>query len=230
MEQRCIHCGSPMKSLFIQYSPGNIRLMKCDSCKAIADEYIECEIMILLIDLILHKHKAYRHLLYNTMYSDMADVQGLLWKSSVVYLLLDACNSRVLLLKTNIEEGGFLGSSFSSMWPCWKVLLDVFVVNLIALMVLLFLTRTFLSSSEIIMYKDLLLAVIISSYWKTFVIAMMVWKFPPSVIFILDMLVLSSNAVALKVMTRSTMTRSILVCFSAHVVKFLVGPLLEILL
>ncbi|KAK9082704.1 hypothetical protein Scep_029175 [Stephania cephalantha] len=228
MEQRCIHCGSPMKSLFIQYSPGNIRLMKCDNCKAIADEYIECEIMILLIDLILHKQKAYRHLLYNTMNSDTVEVQGLLWKSSVVYLLLDACRS--LFLKTNIEEGGFLGSSFSSMWPYRKVLVDVLVVNLIALVVLLSLTRAFLSSSEIIRYKDLLLAVIISSYWKTFVIAMMVWKFPPSVIYILDMLVLSSNAVALKVMTQSTMSRSISVCFSAYVVKFLLGPLLEILL
>lgn len=69
-EFRCIQCGFPIKRLFLQYSPGNIRLMKCvsfwllvvwlhssfvywyscwqENCKAVADEYIECEIMVKL--------------------------------------------------------------------------------------------------------------------------------------------------------------------------------------
>ncbi|KAL5098769.1 hypothetical protein RYX36_003096, partial [Vicia faba] len=38
-----------------------------ENCKAVADEYIECEITIIIIDLILHKPKAYRHLLYNVI-------------------------------------------------------------------------------------------------------------------------------------------------------------------
>ncbi|XP_012844822.1 PREDICTED: protein arv1-like [Erythranthe guttata] len=62
---RCVQCGFPIKTLYIQYSPGNIRLMRCGKCKAVADEYIECELMILVIDLILHKPKAFRHLFYN---------------------------------------------------------------------------------------------------------------------------------------------------------------------
>ncbi|KAK8926163.1 hypothetical protein KSP39_PZI018142 [Platanthera zijinensis] len=58
---RCTHCGWRIRRLFIQYSPGNIRLMKCDNCKAVADPYIECEFMIIFIDLILHKTKAVLH-------------------------------------------------------------------------------------------------------------------------------------------------------------------------
>ncbi|KAK8918401.1 hypothetical protein KSP39_PZI021375 [Platanthera zijinensis] len=58
---RCTHCGWRIRRLFIQYSPGNIRLMKCDNCKAVADPYIECEFMIIFIDLILHKTKALLH-------------------------------------------------------------------------------------------------------------------------------------------------------------------------
>lgn len=75
---RCVHCGFPLKSLYIQYSPGNIRLMKCvschrfqltfykdapislslrrpwnyirqEKCKKVADEYIECENMVCCI-------------------------------------------------------------------------------------------------------------------------------------------------------------------------------------
>jgi len=29
MEPRCVECGFPIKTLFVQYSPGNIRLMRC---------------------------------------------------------------------------------------------------------------------------------------------------------------------------------------------------------
>lgn len=73
---RCVNCAREMPSLHVQYSPGNIRLMKCVSeaygwivaahfleilpltlsflfflfsqehCKAVADPYIECEFMV----------------------------------------------------------------------------------------------------------------------------------------------------------------------------------------
>lgn len=100
MEFRCIECGFHIrgkKSLYVQYSPGNIRLMKCESCRAVADEYIECEVMILLIDLILHKPKAYRHLLYNKL-----DQQALFWKAGISFLVLDAYR---LLILSGREEG-----------------------------------------------------------------------------------------------------------------------------
>ncbi|KAG8477547.1 hypothetical protein CXB51_030514 [Gossypium anomalum] len=90
MEYRCVQCGFRIKTLFVQYSPGNIRLMKCVNCKAVADEYIECELMIVLIDLILHKPKAYRHVLFNALNHERTHFQGLLWKSLVGFLVLDA--------------------------------------------------------------------------------------------------------------------------------------------
>ncbi|CAN6565913.1 unnamed protein product [Malus baccata var. baccata] len=75
-----------MTTLFVQYSPGNICLMKCGNCKAVADEYIECEPIIML-----HKTKAYTHLLYNVIDPQAPSFQGLLWKSTFGFLLLDAC-------------------------------------------------------------------------------------------------------------------------------------------
>ncbi|GAV67711.1 Arv1 domain-containing protein, partial [Cephalotus follicularis] len=56
--------------------------LRLENCKSFADEYIECEFMllceyvlILLIDLILHKPKAYRHLLYNVLHQDTLNVE-----------------------------------------------------------------------------------------------------------------------------------------------------------
>ncbi|KAG6786946.1 hypothetical protein POTOM_008567 [Populus tomentosa] len=70
--------------------------------------------------------------------------------------------------------------------------------------------------------RGILLAVLVSSHFKIFLIATMVWEFPFSVIFIIDLFVLSSNTVALKVISESAMNRCIAACFCAHAVKLLV--------
>ncbi|MCL7033137.1 hypothetical protein MKW94_027507 [Papaver nudicaule] len=195
MQFKCIHCGCKIQLLFLQYSPGNIRLMKCGNCKVVADEYIECEIMILLIDLVMHKTKAYRHLLYNAPTLHLVDFKGILWKSAILYLLLDGY--RNFLLK---EDWSLSLNSFSSSLICGKMLIDVLLVNFVFFCVLfLGVTRILLTASaEATSYIDISLAIFVSSYMRIFLIAMMVWDFPSSVLYIIDMFVLSSNAVALK--------------------------------
>ncbi|CAN1762310.1 Protein ARV 1 [Linum perenne] len=177
MGYRCVECGFPITILYVQYSPGNIRLIKCENCKAVADGYIECEFMIILIDLILHKPKAYRHLLFN-----------------------------VLNQKTAVTE----------------VTMDFLVGNSLFLCVFLLATRIMLNSSlTFSRFWDFLLVILVSSYFKIFFVAMMVWEFPPSVIYIIDLFVLSSNMVALKVMSDSSTARCLGVCLCAHAIKLI---------
>ncbi|KAK4795545.1 hypothetical protein SAY86_027871 [Trapa natans] len=215
---RCVQCGHAIRTLFVQYSPGNIRLMKCEHCKSIADEYVECEIMILLIDLILHKTKAYRHLLYNVLLQETVDCEGLLWKSALGFLALDAY--RCLILATG--EGGIS----SLIWICGKIFADLFIGNFFLFFLILLVTRSsFTISAELSGWKDIMLVIIISSYWKIFLVSMMIWEFPPWVIPIVDAFVLSSNAVALKVISNSTTKRCIMGCFPAHAAKFLIAQL-----
>ncbi|XP_021280220.1 protein arv1 homolog isoform X5 [Herrania umbratica] len=219
MEYRCVQCGFQVKTLFVQYSPGNIRLMKCEKCKAVADEYIECELMIVLIDLILHKPKAYRHLLYNVLNQQGTYFQGLLWKLLFGFLVLDAYRS--LLVKRHDEKWGMSMSISSYFWLYRKILVDVFLGNFMFLCCFLLAIRKLLkTSAQFFRLGKLLLAVLISSYFKILLVAMMVWEFPPSVIYIIDLLVLSSNTVALKVITESDMNPCVGACFIAHAVKF----------
>ncbi|XP_020210900.1 protein arv1 homolog isoform X1 [Cajanus cajan] len=229
MGYRCIQCGFPVRTLYVQYSPGNIRLMKCESCKAVADEYIECEIMILVIDLILHKLKAYRHLLHNVINQETIKFQGLLWKSAVIFLLFEAY--RFLILE---GSKGKLGSStsFSSLLSiCWKVLMDVIFGNFMFLLTFFFMVKTFFHVPiTLSRCNDLLLMLMISSYFKIFLVAMMVWEFPSSVIFIIELFCLSSNAVALKVMTELTMSQCVWTCVSAYAIKFCVTRIPELIL
>ncbi|XP_022543747.2 protein ARV 2-like isoform X1 [Brassica napus] len=241
-EKRCVECGHKVKSLLIQYSPGNFRLMKCENCNEVADEYIECELMVCLsniqltilylvgfhqnlifllfifqiifIDLILHKTKAYRHLLYNVFTQETVYVQHLLWKLVLAYLLLDTYRS-LLLRRTSDESSVPISFVLASL----QVLVNVLSANFAFVL-------SFALASKIISIgasrgKEILLGIFISSYIKIFLFAMPVWEFPVSVIFIVDMLVLTSNAVALKVMTESTTSRCLAACFIAHSTKFL---------
>ncbi|KAI5564905.1 hypothetical protein BDE02_14G089100 [Populus trichocarpa] len=145
MEPRCVECGFPIKTLFVQYSPGNIRLMRCENCKAVADEYIECEFMIILIDLILHKTKAYRHLLFNVINQHTVNFEGSLWKSIFAFLLLDAYRS--LLLKRNEGEWGSSMSFSSIVWTFEEIVVDVFVGNFVFFCIFLLSMRLMLNTS-----------------------------------------------------------------------------------
>lgn len=76
-------------------------------------------------------------------------------------------------------------------------------------------------------YKDVLLAIIVSSYLKVYMLAMLVWEFPPSVVYIIDLIVMSSNMVALKVITESSFKGCAGVCLGAHALKFCVNWMLK---
>lgn len=219
LELCCVNCGWGLRRLFMQYSPGNIRLMKCENCKCVADPYIECEFMIILIDLILHKTKAYRHLLYNILNLEAGQFKGILWKSTLVYFLLDTC--RILLLKGNKDDWDSSGNLLLSIWTCGKALTYVLMGNLMFISVLLLGTRAMLNPSfGITRHKDIWLAILLSSYFKLYLVAMLVWEFPPSVAYIVDIFVLSSNAVALRVLTRSRTSGCFGVCLTAHAAKY----------
>ncbi|WZZ56292.1 hypothetical protein YC2023_056399 [Brassica napus] len=216
-EYRCVGCGLRVKSLFIQYSPGNIRLMKCGNCKEVADEYIECERMIIFIDLVLHRPKVYRHVLYNEINQETVNIQHLLWKLVFAYLLLDSYRS--LLLKRTHEHSSLVLITMK------VVLVDVLSTNLAFLFSFAIAAKVLLH--EVSRKREIPLGILISSYFKIFLLAMLVWEFPVSVIFIIDILVLTSNSMALKVMTESSTSRCIAVCLIAHTVRFLVGQIIE---
>ncbi|KNC80511.1 hypothetical protein SARC_07133 [Sphaeroforma arctica JP610] len=54
----CIECGAPVKSIYREYSRGNIRLTRCAACGRIADKYCELEAQLIITDMLLHKPMA----------------------------------------------------------------------------------------------------------------------------------------------------------------------------
>ena len=86
----CIECGIKINSILKIYSDGFKDIIECVSlkilnskctiitiilkivrfnlkpnCKKVVDSYVECEYSIVLLDLILFKERAYRHIVFN---------------------------------------------------------------------------------------------------------------------------------------------------------------------
>lgn len=63
----CVHCGTPCESLYYQLSSSlsSIKALTCLNCGAIVDPYIEREWLLVVIDCILMRVEACRHVLFN---------------------------------------------------------------------------------------------------------------------------------------------------------------------
>ncbi|XP_044399465.1 protein ARV 2 isoform X3 [Triticum aestivum] len=202
--------------------------------------------MIILIDLILHKTRAYRHLLFNKLHigssldkvgtiryhatsrkccstfsNSLTPTQlGILCQFILMHIVLDAF--RISVSKNNKADGDSSRSTLSTICNCSEVLGDALLGNIIFTAMLLLGVRYILKFSfDITRYRQILLAIIISSYFKLFLLTMMVWEFPSSAIFIVEAFVLSSNVVALRVVTRFPKAHCVGVCFMAHAAKHL---------
>lgn len=67
----CINCTYPAESLYVVYSNNHIQLTECNNCHDVVDKYIEIDNVLLSIDLLLLKPEAYRHLVYNSLESNL---------------------------------------------------------------------------------------------------------------------------------------------------------------
>ncbi|OXB65373.1 hypothetical protein ASZ78_017103 [Callipepla squamata] len=63
---RCVECSREAAELYRDYRHGVLRIAVCKSCQKPVDKYIEYDPVIILINAILCKAQAYRHILFNT--------------------------------------------------------------------------------------------------------------------------------------------------------------------
>lgn len=74
----CIECMEHVDCLYFEFTgKGNIKLTRCQGCGNVADKYIEYELVLILIDVLLHRKPAFRHLFYNRDTSSMYQLRSI---------------------------------------------------------------------------------------------------------------------------------------------------------
>ena len=203
----CVECGKEAQEAYKELRGGIIRLSHCEACTKVVDKYVEYDAVLIILDILLHKAQAYRHLLFNRC----LDVH---WQLSLVYLLCDAyikwwylrhfdkttnTNSDPSKLSKNQEEISLLELHF-------YIMLGVAVVEFVAFLSCTYgtltLTSKFTRESICSSFKEISLALLISSFAKTFVIPVVLWGPSETRVFLplTRLLVMTSNSESLKVL------------------------------
>uniref|UniRef100_A0A674P152 Protein ARV n=1 Tax=Takifugu rubripes TaxID=31033 RepID=A0A674P152_TAKRU len=199
---RCVECSHESPELYRDYRNGILKITICDSCKKPVDKYIEYDLVIILIDAILCKTQAFRHILFNTSLnvSGTGLYQGCFLESappppsaSVLHLFCICPSSR-----STTKEW-----EFYQMFGLAALELSAFCTGL-----LLFLWAA-VGGLEV---RALLRALLLSGYGKVLLIPAVIWEhdYSPLCLGFIKLFVLTSNSQAIRVVLNSSRRLSLL--------------------
>lgn len=204
---RCVECNKDALELHRDYSNGILKITICESCKKPVDKYIEYDPVIILIDAILCKTQAFRHILFNT-------TLNIHWKLCVFCLLCEAYlrwsqlhvsepssgdPSDIIRYTKEWDFYAMFGLAALELWAfCTGVLCSLWLTG-----------RLRRSRQEAC---RLLRALLLSSYGKVLLIPAVIWEHDhsPLCFSLIKLFVLTSNSQAIRVILNSSRRLSLL--------------------
>ncbi|XP_018425303.1 PREDICTED: protein ARV1 [Nanorana parkeri] len=193
---RCIECNEECNELYRDYKHGVLKITICKSCQKPVDKYIEYDPVIILINAMLCKVQAYRHILFNTK----INIHG---KLCIFCLLCEAYTRwRQLSGSSNhTDPEDFI--RYAKEWDFYRLfgiaaleqtayLMGIFIVLFLALL------KPLKSGSD---FALLLKALLLSSYGKLLLIPAVIWEhdYTPLCLRLITLFVLTSNTQAIRV-------------------------------
>lgn len=219
---RCIECGHACTELYHSYCDGVVKMMHCTKCHNVVDKYIEYDNVITCLDALLHKSQAYRHLLFNVHILSP-------WKLALIYLLCDMYVKWQDIephRRQHAQDYIFFAALEWDIYQIFTVVLAGWLL-LVGCVMLLMRLSGLLSwqpddassswhhmSSWHVVHRTL----VVSSFGKLLAIAAVIWAETHSAIYLLftQLLVLSSNIAAFRVLPGMNVVRASVMMFIAH--------------
>ncbi|KAI9472736.1 sterol homeostasis protein [Coemansia sp. RSA 1290] len=220
LKQVCIECGHAVSSLFTEYGVGHIRLTQCTFCKSFADKYVEHDVVIQFIDMLLHKPQVYRHLLINKLEFRQQFVERNVSKLGILLVLFN-----VYIDWFRLEEGGrlrgqreLLFGKQHSFGTQYLFILLVSAVDAVALLAGNLLASIVLQRNIRLVKRWAMVstALIVSSFGKVLVILLVIWDYHEIYYpWLLDFLQFTSQTTAISVLLdTSVLWAGLVVIFS----------------
>ncbi|KAJ0026777.1 hypothetical protein NQD34_017777 [Periophthalmus magnuspinnatus] len=204
---RCIECNKKATELHRDYSNGILKITICGSCKKPVDKYIEYDPVIILIDAILCKTQAFRHILFNTSLN-------IHWKLCVFCLLCEAYLRWSILHPSEQSSDPADLIRYTREWEFYGMFtLASLELSAFCGGVLLFLWLVLPCLQQRSLEHGLLLkALLLSSYGKVLLIPTVIWEhdYSPLCLALIKLFVLTSNSQAIRVILNSSRRLSLL--------------------
>lgn len=198
---RCVECNEKATELHRDYNNGILKITICESCQKPVDKYIEYDPVIILIDAILCKTQAFRHILFNTS----LDIH---WKLCVFCLLCEA------YLRWSSLHGSEQSSDpadiirYTKEWEFYGMFgLAALELSAFCCSVLWFLWVVVgRLQGRTVELSLLLRALLLSCYGKVLLIPAVIWEhdYSPLCLGFIKLFVLTSNSQAIRVILNSS--------------------------
>ncbi|XP_077408581.1 protein ARV1 isoform X2 [Vanacampus margaritifer] len=197
---RCIECNEKATELHRDYTNGILKITICSSCQKPVDKYIEYDPVIILIDAILCKTQAFRHILFNTS----LDIH---WKLCMFCLLCEAYLRWSLGHRSESSDDPADIIRYTKEWEFYRMVALAALERLAFCGgVLLFLWVTAMASHVgggygAVDLHLLLRALLLSCYGKVLLVPAVIWEhdFLPLCLGFIKIFVLTSNMQAVRV-------------------------------
>ncbi|NXG59494.1 ARV1 protein, partial [Hemiprocne comata] len=193
---RCIECNREAAELYRDYQRGVLRISICKSCQKPVDKYIEYDPVIILINAVLCKAQAYRHILFNTK----INIHGKL----CIFCLLCEAYVRWLQLQDssqNIDPDDLI--RYAKEWDFYRMF-GIASLEQTSFLVGIFITLWGMRPEMLKTKSDFILllkALLLSSYGKLLLIPAVIWEhdYTPLCLAFIKVFVLISNSQAIRV-------------------------------
>ncbi|CAH2252644.1 ARV1 [Pelobates cultripes] len=204
---RCIECNKESRELYRDYGHGVLKITICKSCQKPVDKYIEYDPVIILINAMLCKAQAYRHVLFNTTIS----IHGKL----CIFCLLCEAYTRWLQLpgsSNKTDPGDFI--RYAKEWDFYR-LFGIAALEQSAFLAGIFIVLYLVMPSLLNSRSDCLLllkALLLSNYGKLLLIPAVIWEhdYTPLCLRLISLFVLTSNTQAVRVALNVSRTQSLI--------------------
>nr|XP_012593655.1 protein ARV1 isoform X2 [Microcebus murinus] len=215
-QYRCIECNQEAKELYRDYNHGVLKITICKSCQKPVDKYIEYDPVIILINAILCKAQAYRHILYNTK----INIHG---KLCMFCLLCEAYLRWWQLQDSNQNTAPDDLIRYAKEWDFYRMF-AIASLEQAAFFIGIF---TFLWAEQPLTSKKkpnfilLLKALLLSSYGKLLLIPAVIWEhdYTPLCLKLIKVFVLTSNFQAIRVTLNINRKLSLLAILSGFLLE-----------
>ncbi|XP_075833779.1 protein ARV1 isoform X1 [Microtus pennsylvanicus] len=208
---RCIECNREARELYRDYSHGVLKITICKSCQKPVDKYIEYDPVIILINAILCKAQAYRHILFNTK----INIHG---KLCMFCLLCEAYLRWWQLQDSSQSTAPDDLIRYAKEWDFYRMFViasfeqAAFFAGIFAFLWVEQPTTAEKKPSLVLLLKALLL----SSYGKLLLIPAVIWEhdYTPLCLKLIKVFVLTSNFQAIRVTLNTSRRLSLLAVLS----------------
>ncbi|KAG6932831.1 ARV1 -like protein, fatty acid homeostasis modulator, partial [Chelydra serpentina] len=213
---RCVECNREAPELYRDYQRGVLRIAICKSCQKPVDKYIEYDPVIILINAILCKTQAYRHILFNTQ----INIHGKL----CIFCLLCEAYLRWLQLQDssqNTDPDDLI--RYAKEWDFYRMF-GIASLEQTAFLIGIF-TALWLARLESLKTKSdfifLLKALLLSSYGKLLLIPAVIWEhdYTPLCLKLIKVFVLTSNSQAIRVTLNLSQKLTLLAILSGLILE-----------